>query len=360
MTAVSFAMSIVERAVCMSGLLFHQRHDAVARTSGGRVEMSRRMQTLAIEMLFHLIAGRTRFEAIKRLGWDEVPVVELPEVASSPDASIIAQLARVAENLHRREISEVERAELIAEWVQLVKDRAAAAQASDGISSQVATKSRGRPTGGVSQAARELGMPRDAVFRAVKVAKLSPDAKAEAKTLGLDRNQDALLDAAKAKTPAAQVETLRKRAAAPEPAPAPKRQAGAPEPSRLSGVDLGALPFAGARRLPSQIDLHGAVNARELGDKVQLPTERTDVVSQRRHQHVVATFQPRDVVLRNAGARRDFLLCLLRHRAELAQRLRLDQLLRPLLRTRPALRRHRRDNVFQLAHPTSPILQDGP
>lgn len=36
----------------------------------------------------------------------------------------------------------------------------------------------GRKAGGIRQAARELGVPHDQVARAVKIASLSPDAKA--------------------------------------------------------------------------------------------------------------------------------------------------------------------------------------
>lgn len=42
--------------------------------------------------------------------------------------------------------------------------------------------------------------------RAVRIASLSDAAKAEAKALGLDNNQSALLEAAKEKTPEKQVE----------------------------------------------------------------------------------------------------------------------------------------------------------
>lgn len=60
---------------------------------------------------------------------------------------------------------------------------------------QVAQVSGGRGnTGGLSQAARDLGLPRDTVRRAVRISKLDPAAKEAAKASGLDDNQSALLD----------------------------------------------------------------------------------------------------------------------------------------------------------------------
>ena len=76
----------------------------------------------------------------------------------------------ISENLHRAELPEVDRARLIAEWCRLV--------GSD-ISGQLAQKiGRGRPEGGVSESARQLGLDKEDVRRACKVASLSPEAQA--------------------------------------------------------------------------------------------------------------------------------------------------------------------------------------
>lgn len=54
----------------------------------------------------------------------------------------------IAENLHRAELSKLERSNEIAEWVKLCDD----------LNSQVAKKPQGgRPEGGVNAASRELG-----------------------------------------------------------------------------------------------------------------------------------------------------------------------------------------------------------
>lgn len=106
-----------------------------------------------------------------------------------------ATVAGAAENLHRREISALERAELEARWIEVVGEKV--------ISSQVETKSKsnnnpkgaGRKSGGINKAASDLGKPRSSLHKSVKIASLSPDAKEAAKQHGLDNNQSALLTA---------------------------------------------------------------------------------------------------------------------------------------------------------------------
>lgn len=129
-----------------------------------------------------LVAGATRLEAAKRLGWKHI------DTTPFEGSEVSARLWEIAENLHRSELTVADRAEHIAEWVRLTEV----------VSGQVAQKPQGgRPEGGVSAASRELGVERTEVRRAVKIASLSPEAKAAAKEAGLDDNQSALLAAAK-------------------------------------------------------------------------------------------------------------------------------------------------------------------
>lgn len=81
--------------------------------------------------------------------------------------------------------------------------------------------------GGIRKAARELDMKRDAVRRAVKVAALSPEAKAAAREVGLDDNRAAMLKAAE-KPPAKQAATIREIARTKATTPAPKKSAEMP------------------------------------------------------------------------------------------------------------------------------------
>lgn len=134
---------------------------------------------------YYVISGRHRVAAAAKLGWTTI------ECFVDYDADEVqAELWEIAENLHRAELTALERSEQIARWVVLTDQN---------VLSQVATKHCvGRPEGGVRAAARELGVDKDDAHRAVKVASLSDDAKQAAKEVGLDDNRSALLQAARA------------------------------------------------------------------------------------------------------------------------------------------------------------------
>lgn len=136
-----------------------------------------------------LVAGRHRLEAVRRLGWDSVDCIRMDGTDDE------ARMWEIAENLHRADLTVLERDEHILEWVRL----------SDVQSVQVAPieskreDGRGhRAEGGINAAARELGIEATAAKRATKVAAITPEAKAAAKERGLDNNQAALLQVAKA------------------------------------------------------------------------------------------------------------------------------------------------------------------
>ncbi|KNY18247.1 hypothetical protein AKG11_03700 [Shinella sp. SUS2] len=106
-------------------------------------------------------------------------------------------MAEIAENLHRREITALERSELLAKWVKLTEEKRQVQSAGNEHSkpAQLAPVSKGGrgKASGIRQAAREIGVPRDSIARAVKVAGLSDEAKEAAKEAGLADNQSALL-----------------------------------------------------------------------------------------------------------------------------------------------------------------------
>jgi len=84
-------------------------------------------------------------------------------------------------------LTEIERAELMARWMDITRQRA------EGLSAQVGQKvdSLGRtgahrPQGGISQAPRDLGLSRQQLSRATKIAALSPEAKAAARAKGVE------------------------------------------------------------------------------------------------------------------------------------------------------------------------------
>jgi ParB family chromosome partitioning protein len=161
-------------------------------------------QTLAdvgasrIGATFNLVAGRQRLEAHKLLGWTHI------------DAIVVAgdrtddRLREIAENLWRVELTVLERAELIEEWTQLIKEKVG----------QVAHPGGFQPNDqGISRAAKELGLTRELVRRSKVIAGISPEAKAAAKAGRLSDNQKALLDIAKQPTLEAQVKKVREKVA---------------------------------------------------------------------------------------------------------------------------------------------------
>src|ERR1700730_15387873 len=138
---------------------------------------------------FDLVAGLHRLEACRELGWEEIPVVR-EEREKTADG---ARMWEIAENLHRAELTAVERSAQIAEWIRLCQKQDAD---KPGQLVQVSAKGGRGKEGGVSRASRDLGIPIKEAQRAVKIDALAPKARAEARTLGLDNNQSALLKAA--------------------------------------------------------------------------------------------------------------------------------------------------------------------
>lgn len=128
-----------------------------------------------------LVTGLHRLEALKSLGLVEAPCID------AGDDDIAAQLWEISENLHRAELTVLERDQHIAKWIELSELKPA----------HVAPEGRAK-AGSINQATRELGIERTDAQRAVKVASLTDEAKEAAKEVGLDDNRTALLEAAKA------------------------------------------------------------------------------------------------------------------------------------------------------------------
>lgn len=155
-----------------------------------------------------LVYGHHRLEAMRRLGWQWTTclVLDLDDIA--------AELAEISENLHRAELTLLQRDEQIARWIELTTVKPEISS-DDAKPAQVAQVSGGRGNkGGISEASRELGIERTDATRALRVAALSPEAKAAAKESGLDDNRSALLEAAKQTAPEKQVAVIRTRSQA--------------------------------------------------------------------------------------------------------------------------------------------------
>ena len=147
---------------------------------------------------FVLITGRHRLEAYKVLGLDRIPAI----IRNCDE--IEAQLWEIAENLHRAELTALERDEQVAKWIELSANKL----------SQPETVSKGGRgnEGGVNAAARDLNISKPDAHRAVKVASLSDEAKEAAREVGLDNNRSVLLTASKEEDPAKQVEVIKQKA----------------------------------------------------------------------------------------------------------------------------------------------------
>jgi ParB/RepB/Spo0J family partition protein len=155
-----------------------------------------------------VVAGGHRLAAVKSLGWEKI------ECFVVDDDDRQACLWEIAENLYREDLTRLERAEQIAEWIKIT----------EGVSGQIdqkptEPKKAGRPEGGVALAARQLPLGGDTeearrmnARRAIKIASLSDEAKEVAKETGLDNNCSALWEAASEPTAEKQVEKLSGRA----------------------------------------------------------------------------------------------------------------------------------------------------
>jgi ParB family chromosome partitioning protein len=129
-----------------------------------------------------LVAGLRRLKAMEQLGEEWIPCFEhCYEEGES-------YLWQRSENLYRGELCVLERAELINELRQAVLQEG-----------QVAPPGGRQPADvGINKAAKRLGFTKEEVRRSMRMAEMiAPKAKSEARKLGLDDNQDALLQIAK-------------------------------------------------------------------------------------------------------------------------------------------------------------------
>lgn len=132
-----------------------------------------------------LVAGRHRLEAMRRLGNEHVAVV----IASM--TNLEARMWEISENLHRADLSKQERAEQIAEWIELADEKrklAAARPLSD-------SGGRGNESG-VRAAARDLNIAKTTAQEAVKIASMTEEAKEAAREAGFEDSHKKLLQVA--------------------------------------------------------------------------------------------------------------------------------------------------------------------
>ena len=159
-----------------------------------------------------LVFGAARLAAAKAEGRQDI----LAEIVSGTELDFLK--AEIAENLHRAELSALERDEQLTAYEKLIQDEARASNNSkrdNGRAKELSAATRRkkvshRPKGSINPtsrrtAAAELGIDEKTLRRAAKVAGLSSDAKRVACTTGLDKSQQALLAAAAETTAEKQV-----------------------------------------------------------------------------------------------------------------------------------------------------------
>jgi len=156
------------------------------------------------DRVYALVAGHHRLAAFRSLGIERIPAI----IRNCDE--IEAQLWEIAENLHRAELTALERDEQVAKWIELNADRQKAQSAP--IESKRPDGKGHRQESGINAASRELGIERTDAQRAVKVASLSEEAKEAAREVGLDNNRSVLLTASKEEDPARQVEVIKQKA----------------------------------------------------------------------------------------------------------------------------------------------------
>jgi ParB-like chromosome segregation protein Spo0J len=210
------------------------------------------------------VAGRHRLEALRVLGIESV----LVRVVDFTD--IEARLWAISENLHRVELTVVQRAEQVAEYAELAEQKRDAEK----VSAQIAQKAPHRPEGGESLTARDLGITRDEIRRAQAIASLPEATKDAARHLGYDDNQAALLAASKAKTAEEQICVLQDIAVHGSVAAASRAAA---ESNVVPPEERGTVASArSAKPLRNLENLSGGELARWI--KITTPNDRPHVV----------------------------------------------------------------------------------
>jgi ParB/RepB/Spo0J family partition protein len=135
---------------------------------------------------YTLVAGLHRMAAFKLLEREHIPAV----IASLTHSE--ARMWEISENLHRSDLTKLERAEQIEEWRKIAGQIAHQAHNSEGV----------------SKAAETLGIDRKQVRQAREIVEnLTPEAREAAIDAGFDDNQSKLLEIAKA-PPERQVATV--------------------------------------------------------------------------------------------------------------------------------------------------------
>jgi ParB/RepB/Spo0J family partition protein len=142
-----------------------------------------------------VVHGATRLAAARAEGWPEVDVQMLE------GSDVEAEMAEIAENVHRGELTRLERDRQLARYAELCKS----AQSRE----PRAKPKRGRHQGGVRAVARRLNVPESTARDAIKAASITPAAAAEITNLRLANSPAAYREIAAEPTTEAQIAKAR-------------------------------------------------------------------------------------------------------------------------------------------------------
>jgi ParB-like chromosome segregation protein Spo0J len=220
---------------------------------------------LTVKGAYHLVYGLHRLAAARQLGWKEIPcqilfsstaAVENPSALEMQGSDRHAWMVEIAENLHRAELTALERSEHIAAWIKLIEEDPQASGEAEEASGGLDKKVSGRPKGGRSAAARKIGISEADARRSERIAALPDEAKAEAKGLGLDNNQVALLKATRAGDPVSALRehaTLSNEVLSPPPVQPSETAPGDESKPPVMSAELGAAMEAVKRLSPEDL-----------------------------------------------------------------------------------------------------------
>lgn len=194
--------------ILVENIIVGRRHRSISDDAVARLSESMKTIGLMSPITVHspsddsvwLVAGHHRLAAAKLLGWEEIDAFVINA------SEIDLEMREIAENLHRAELTALERDEQIGRWAELLAAKVF----------EVGTPSGGiQPSEkGVRKVARDLGIKTTDAHSAIKVASLSEEAKEAARSANLDDNRSALLAAANEDTPEKQVAKISQIAAA--------------------------------------------------------------------------------------------------------------------------------------------------
>lgn len=156
-----------------------------------------------------LVSGLHRLQAVKTLGWDKIPC----RIASIDERA--ARLLEIAENLHRAELSRLERDEQLDEWMRLTSEQLAPQANEQSVETKEAQSAQSEPfeskrkdgrghrkESGTRAAARGLGIDRNEAQRAMKrVQRIAPDIRNEIRAIPAIADSGVELDALANATP---------------------------------------------------------------------------------------------------------------------------------------------------------------